>query len=361
MPGTWFCRQQKEHDIIPWLFQENGKEIEVWIAPIRDELFTMGSSVITVLRYDQGIKKYKYDWRKEEMKEETMNMICEEVKEILGIGYTVTHQRVEKNNGLVLHGVTIKESGVMVYPSIYVDDLADRYEAGEISLQDLARHVACVYESNHDEKQFSEIVGSLSKEYIFERVVYQLVNKEKNAGRLADMPYKEILDLAAVYRIIVNEGEDDMASIAVSCSLCDKFEISTEELDAAAQRNTEARGFTVRDIASVLEDIIGLPTEFSEDGNQLPMFVLTNPTMVNGAAVMLYWKCFDDLAHKLGSDLYVLPSSIHEVIAVPVCFEEPKVIKDMVMAVNATEVPAEEVLSENVYRYSMEKRVLEIV
>lgn len=49
---------------------------------------------------------------------------------------------------------------------------------------------------------------------------------------------------------------------------------------------------------------------------QTEQYVISNNKGINGAVSMLYEDGLHDLAEKLGSDLYIMPSSIHEVIAV---------------------------------------------
>lgn len=52
----------------------------------------------------------------------------------------------------------------------------------------------------------------------------------------------------------------------------------------------------------------------------------------------------------LKSDLYILPSSIHEIIVLPVDFRDDVTgLKDMVNTVNQTQVLPEEFLSDSVY------------
>ena len=54
---------------------------------------------------------------------------------------------------------------------------------------------------------------------------------------------------------------------------------------------------------------------------------------------------------RLGSDLYILPSTIHELLAVPSDIGDPQELRMMVAAVNENDVPKEELLSDNVYYY----------
>ena len=47
------------------------------------------------------------------------------------------------------------------------------------------------------------------------------------------------------------------------------------------------------------------------------LYVLTNKSRINGAAGIMYEGVLKKLADKLESDMYILPSSIHEVIILP--------------------------------------------
>ena len=83
--------------------------------------------------------------------------------------------------------------------------------------------------------------------------------------------------------------------------------------------------------------------------------------MNNGAAVMLYPDFMQKAAQEIGGNLYVLPSSRHEVLLMK---EDPlftlKDLKEVVHEVNRTEVAMEDRLSDNVYYYDAAERKLEI-
>ena len=76
---------------------------------------------------------------------------------------------------------------------------------------------------------------------------------------------------------------------------------------------------------------------------------------------MLYGEYFEELAGKLKSDLYIIPSSIHEVIAVPATGLSPDGIIKMVSEVNENEVDDEEILGYSIYKYDLEAKKFEIV
>ena len=65
-----------------------------------------------------------------------------------------------------------------------------------------------------------------------------------------------------------------------------------------------------------------------------------------------------ELAESLESDLYILPSSVHEVIAVSSDMGSPEMLAQMVVEVNMQEVSLDERLSNQVYHYDKDLRKL---
>lgn len=59
-----------------------------------------------------------------------------------------------------------------------------------------AKEIADIY-WNTDIGQFSDITEKLNKKSILEKVMYQLVNTERNIERLDNMPHKELFDMSA--------------------------------------------------------------------------------------------------------------------------------------------------------------------
>ena len=53
----------------------------------------------------------------------------------------------------------------------------------------------------------------------------------------------------------------------------------------------------------------------------MPLYVLTNEIRLNGASVLFYTDCLKRFASDIGRDFFVLPSSIHEVLLLPVMDE----------------------------------------
>lgn len=188
----------------------------------------------------------------------------------------------------------------------------------------------------------------LTKERILETVVYRMANRDANKEMLEEVPHIQLLDLAALYYCPVSLGNACTMGLLVCSEVCRHYGIQDRELDEAARRNTEAMGFTVQDAGEAL----GI------QGDRFPesMYVLTNRESLYGASIMLYEDYFRRLAERAGTDLYILPSSIHELIAVPAVNGELAGLQNIVKEINGTEeaISPGEVLSNNVYWYSRE-------
>ena len=87
-------------------------------------------------------------------------------------------------------------------------------------------------------------------------------------------------------------------------------------------------------------------------------WVISNEMGVNGAVSMLYDETLHKLSEKLGTDLYILPSSIHETIAISVEMGDPESLAEMVHQANTDVVALGDRLSNNVYHYDKDLRKL---
>lgn len=295
------------------------------------------------------------------MKEQIMNIISKMVTERMEVECEVEFKKVEKNNGVVLQAIVIKEAGENVLPTIYIDEMILAVERKEKEIKDVVEEILFLHKKKRYAGKFGEIVEDMSKESIIKNAVYQLVNRQKNAARLENSPHKDMLDLTALYRVILGDCEEGTASFIVSNALCEKLEIGAVELDEAAIKNTAERcDFKIMSIGAVMANMAGIH-EVMLPESDIPMYVLTNADGIHGATILMYKEYLEELSDKLQDDLYILPSSIHEVLAIPSSLGDPQMLTEMVGEVNATEVDAEEVLGNQIYKYIRETGELEVM
>lgn len=299
--------------------------------------------------------------------------IADKVQTVLGDNYLVTLQNNLKNNGVERCGLNIEKKEVerRITPTIYLEEyinvLGKEYE--EIEIIDIANRIAEVYielEKNEAE-QFATIKNKMSKEQILNSVIYTLVNKEKNETLLEGVPSKDFLDLAVIYRSVVEVDDNGTANFLINNRMLEIFDITMEELDKAAEINTpKVHNFKIKKMSDVIKELNSLflaeisGEEDEEEYDENEMHVVRGINGIFGASVMLFPENFKKLADSFESDLFVYPSSIHEVIAV-----SPKMVslegsREIVKYVNKDAVEAEEFLSDTVYKYNRETGKIEI-
>lgn len=257
----------------------------------------------------------------------------------------------EKNNGLLLTGITIMEPGCRVMPTIYLNEAYCSYRKG-VALAELVVELADLYRENKL-KEEPEIPNILDFEAVKDLICCKLINRERNISRLEKMPHRDFLDLAIIYYIPVKIGgrEGVQASITVLNEHSAHWTVDGDTLHTRAVANTERLFPTVlQSIDDIIREGCPVAVPFPESG----LYVMRNAGSSGGAAAMLNSGVLRQFADRF-SDYYIFPSSIHEVILHPVNMWGLFVAKDeacsIVREVNSSQVAPEEVLSDNVYLY----------
>ena len=270
------------------------------------------------------------------------------VKEEVRDDVTVYIHSAVKNNGTKRHGLTIAQKGINIFPTIYLEGLYEEFKEGA-RLSALADKII----NCHEEQSMAlELDMDFFRDFdrVKDRIFYKLVSYEKNRKFLKDTPHINWNDLAVTFYYAMEKEVMEGGSIAIRRQHMLMWKQNAESLYRLAARNTK-RGMPEL-LVSMRELVMELTGAWIRDEDALPMYVLTNREKRFGAAAMLYSERIRELAEKFGSDLLILPSSVHEVLLIPDdrC-REYSVYRQMVEEVNRTQVAPEEVLSYGLYRY----------
>lgn len=191
------------------------------------------------------------------------------------------------------------------------------------------------------------------------KVQSSLIMLKGNEAFLSERPHKTYLNMAKVYYLVVEDLiEGHTSRIMITNEHMASMGCTLDELDAHAMANTlQQNSFEIDSIENVLRGILAeMPEDVREvdyDEVTIPMYVVSNRTKCDGAAVILYKDVLEKICDVVRSEeYYLLPSSRHEVLAIPVSFgKDVAALQQMVHEVNATQVPPEDLLSESVYYY----------
>lgn len=261
-------------------------------------------------------------------------------------------QEVTKNNGLVLHGLTIRTGESNIVPTLYLDDIFKGYESGD-SLDQVMIRIADSYVEADTQK---DIDASFITDFesVKSHIVPHLVNREENAEKLMGVPYKMVNDLAAIFYIEVGRNGDGVMQACITNDLMDMYGVDANELYDISVKNLNTISVpSFRGMSEVISQDFGMdvPTPDEEQ-----MYVITNGDKVNGSAQMLNEHLMDQASARIGGDFYIIPSSVHEVLAVPVGRMEVDELEGMVREVNSTQVAKEDKLSDTVYAFDSVNR-----
>lgn len=284
--------------------------------------------------------------------------IVEAVKDILGDGYIVITNKVTKNNGVVLTGLAIGKNGQNIMPTIYIDEFFDWYESG-FPVRLIANKIVRLYKQANAETLFdtSQITNF---NFVKDRLIFQIVNTERNSALLETIPSVKFHDLSIVFRICFESSYFGTATAIVTNKMMDIWSVDTETIYQMAMKNTPAIQESVLcSMEEVLKELIHGAVEIPYCGSGL--FVLTNKWKNCGCGCILYPYLLEDFSARMGKDIFILPSSRHEVLLLPDDGADGRELKEIVMEVNKTKVSCEDFLSDNVYHYSRETKQITIM
>ncbi|MDE6906066.1 MAG: hypothetical protein K2P76_14235 [Lachnospiraceae bacterium] len=198
-----------------------------------------------------------------------------------------------------------------------------------------------------------------------ERISYSLVNYVKNANWLCNVPHWKFLDLAIVYQTISFIGPIGIHTLLVDNGQMNDWNITEPVLYRLAKKNMPTLLPMQIDCIDDVIDKLEEQCEVSESDRKemreklgmldVPMYMITNTYQTYGAACILYDNALRAFSMEQECSLFLLPTSIHEMMVIPdkgiVKVDDLKqMMKDVNMSLKAEEKVL--FLSESVYLYS---------
>lgn len=311
--------------------------------------------------------------------------ILDQLRAKMGVGYEIDLNFVLRNNSVTLVGVVIKQEEDLLSPTIYLESYYQLY-LKKVGMEELVDNIMATYRESLKKglKEVQEI--QYNWDCVKDHIYYRVVNRDKNKKLLEKVPHLLYLDLAITFQYLVSNQEESIGSIRVTKEHMKGWGIKLKDIRDAAIINTP-RLFPpiIRNLYDVFMEILSCEDSHGQDYgicdpvNYIPsdffketmidnekeedsMYVLTNTKGINGASCILYKEVLKDFATKLNSDIFLLPSSIHEVIIVKDngCISVNDLI-EVVMDVNKNVVEEEDLLSNKIYYYSREKNMLTLL
>ena len=293
--------------------------------------------------------------------------IRELTAEALGSAYRVELSAVPKNNGVMMDAIMIFREEENIAPTIYLRPCYESYRQHQ-SVRDSVKEIVDRYFCSLP-KSWTGFTEFTDPDRVRDRIVFRLINYEKNRELLAGVPHRRFLNLALVYCVQLESDQIGTASVLVKNALLENWDMDEQELASLAGKNTQRLlpycflplSELMRIVGSDLSET-SCEEEWPEtDEGEMPVYALTNRSCSYGA----YWITVPELMKKICSrlqdDVYILPSSVHECMIVPVqLHEDADELASMVRTINREGVDEQEILADCVYRCSRENGALEI-
>ena len=283
------------------------------------------------------------------------------LEELCGDGITVEEKKILKNNSVELYAVSIRSDSECISPAIYMESFYKEYVAGKKNIEEIRNSILRAYVNNKNVKGF-DINKFKDFEEVKNRISYRLINKERNKDYLKSVPHFEMLDLAIIFSVVLDEIG---GSIVIRNEHLRMWRIDENRLRECAKANSEKfYGPVLQRLDECVMNMLMSDSEESE--HRVPetgsgVYILSNEENRYGASCVIDETVLRDVAESMKSGYYILPASIHEVIIIKDnMVENCADLKRMVMDVNRAAVDAEDYLSDSVYHYDYRSKKLNV-
>lgn len=292
--------------------------------------------------------------------------VAEKLKEYLAPEYAASVMNVQKGRAVCTQ-LSVPMPGGAASINVTIDDFFNE----RTSVDKAANIIVGIIRDQLKESEEMANVAMLLTDYegVKTKLFIRLYNTEDSGeldgvfNTLEAVPKKRIADnLAAVCYVDIVDKEDGNYTTNVTQTLLKTWGIPFDVVFAQAQENM-AKVFDFRSINEMIVDTvaewyesIGITKDEARKKASVetdmcpnPMFVLSNMEKVLGAGNLavpeVLEKCFQD------KEWMILPSSVHEIIALPAKDLPIEEAKALVSEVNQNEVDPRDQLSDSVYLY----------
>ncbi len=268
-------------------------------------------------------------------------------------------QDIEKLQGQSYTGLMVGREGSTITASINIDQFYEELQSGT-DLETVLGHIQDIARTEVERIPEVDLYRLTDYEYMKSYLTMQMVPVSGNEKKLEEIPHQIIGDIATVYRFELESDSEKTSTILVTNAMLSTYDISAEKLhEDALVFAPKYKPAVLRNLGEVLKELSNGVFDIPE--TEVEMYFASVKGSVNGSAVINYPGFMEMASEKLGGDLYVLPSSIHELILLPdngmASVEE---LNMMIREINGSEVRPEERLSDNAYHYDSSERILEL-
>lgn len=273
-------------------------------------------------------------------------------------GYISNIQKVKKGNGIPLSGITFYRGASCVSPIIYLEDFYQMFLEG-LPMTEILTKIENIFVEQ------SELCGNVKEilnfNFVKRKILPCLVRKTGNALLTDEIVSNEWHDLAVTFRIIFQDEKAGDISVLISKRLLEMWPVTENELANIAKDNLKKCQMHFCSLQEKISEMLIFEYIEAEAAANVypPIYIMTNEASYYGASMILDEENLEQIARLLDGDFYLIPSSIHEMLCIPVNSDLDKdFLKYLLEDVNKTQVLPEEILEWHLYRYHADKKEL---
>lgn len=135
-----------------------------------------------------------------------------------GSDYTLSIQKIPKNNQIILDGLTIQKKGQNISPTIYLNPYFSKFQDG-MPMFHILEEIKNTYAMHHPDENI-DIRFFTDYENAKDRICMKLIHYEKNRELLKEVPHIRFLDLAVVFYYLIYLTPGEQATILIYNRLC---------------------------------------------------------------------------------------------------------------------------------------------
>lgn len=282
-------------------------------------------------------------------KEKLMNRLLTEAEE----GTRVEILKIPQNNGIMNEGIGIRKGASEIVAAASLKNCYRSWQKGSVTLEEIAE---TILHETYD-RETPQCIRKIPESIPDNQLRIKLVNYEMNKEYLRDLPFRRKMDLAEICCIILEASESGTGICDVTHTLLTGWGIDEEELFRRAEAGSRLwdppEYMPITDVIADMSETGDVSLTYMDDS---PFYVAMVKNQVNGAVCLLYEDFLSGIAEEADAGLFLIPSSIHEILVLPDRGEYKKEeLEKMVREVNRNHVLPEEVLSDHIYYFDRER------
>ena len=222
----------------------------------------------------------------EEFKQQLMEDLKEALSRRVGTEVAVEENEVHKLQQESYDGIVVRKENESIGVNVDATRLYSDLEQGR-AYEDVLHYAVDIAQKGFEDAPMIDISQIMNYEVMKHSLITQLIPVAGNEDMLANIPHKQIEDLALVYRISVGRDEHGQSTILVKNDMLDRYGITAEQLhDDAMMSAPQIEAPSMKTLFETTAEIMG--EDFIELMGEVEpampgVYVCTNESKHHGA------------------------------------------------------------------------------